>query len=119
MALDLKNLISICGWTVQGDLGGWTTYTSRRHGLVFYAKAPPLTPPTWAQSLIRLNFSNAAAAWSAMTQSAKDDYQRANSLCHSRMTAYNLFLSIALKNGTGLKEAVEQATGITLVDPWG
>lgn len=119
MALDLKNLISICGWTVQGDLGGWTTYTSRRRGLVFYAKSPPLTPPTWAQAKIRLNFSHAAAAWSVMPQSGKDAYIAANSACHSRITAYNLFMKIALKNQNDLKTRVEEATGILLPDPWG
>jgi hypothetical protein len=54
-----------------------------------------------------------------MPQSGKDAYIAANSACHSRITAYNLFMKIALKNQNDLKTRVEEATGILLPDPWG
>lgn len=118
MALELKSLISVLGWTVQGDLGGWTMYTSHRRSLVFYAKAPPLDPPSYGQSLIRLNFSNAAAQWSILTDEERMSWREANQLIQSRITPYNLWLAVALKDTDQRFESLQRTTQLPLKKPW-
>ena len=50
------SILRYLGFNTQGDLGPWTFYTSKRKGLVFFAKAPPLEPPSLMQNHKRNKF---------------------------------------------------------------
>jgi hypothetical protein len=118
MAQTIGNLIAISGLTLQGDVAGLTTYTSKRRRIVFFPQAPPLSPPTWYQMYQRQLFQNAATAWSMLDQPSKNDYETSCRFVLARITGYNLWMKIALTGNDQDAQAIEAKTGIPLVRPW-
>jgi hypothetical protein len=118
MAQTIGNLLAISGLTLQGDVAGLTTYTSKRRRIVFFPQAPPLSPPTWYQSYQRQLFANAATAWSLLTQAERNDYMTSCRFVAARITGYNLWMKISMTRDDQDAVAVEAKTGIPLARPW-
>lgn len=118
MAINYAVIAGFLGFAVQGDLAGLTFYTNKKGKKVFYPQAPPLDPPSWAQSYQRLHFSAAASAWRQLSQAQKNDYETSVRFVRARITGYNLWMSAALKGTDADLVAVESKTGIQLARPW-
>lgn len=82
----------LLGWSIQGDIGPITYYTSSRNKIVAFVKSPPLSPPTVTQQHFRNLFRLAARAWRALTPPTRAGWQRIASGAGLRATGWNLFL---------------------------
>lgn len=111
-----SNLFKLMGFNAQGDLGPLTFYVSARKKLVWFDKAPPLTPPSDLQLHQRNKFRNAATLWNSLTQERREAWRRAEQLGHLGITGFNLFVSWAIKGDTPTIRTVERQTGLTLID---
>lgn len=79
------------GFHATGDLGPYTFYTSRRRGLVWFVKSPPLEPPSPLQSHHRNRFKVCGYLWRAMSQAHRDRWRSAQARAHLSITGHNLF----------------------------
>jgi hypothetical protein len=102
---------------VTGDLGPLTFYTSQRAKLVAFPRASPLHPPTAAQESIREYFRTCAAAWRALNQQQRIDWQTAAKRCNLRITGYNLFTWYYRCRDTSELATIQRQSGITLAHP--
>ena len=117
MALSGPPLIpAMLGLTVQGDLGGWTFYTSRRHKIVFYPQAPPLNPASYDQSHYRATFKAAAMNWTALTRPQKSAWTTAAQHASLTITGNNLFMAWFMTRNTPMIRTLERQTHITLLN---
>ena len=103
------------GWNTQGDLGPLTMYTDKRGQLVFFAKMPPLNPPSIRQTIQRDNFTSAAILWRALTPQQRDAWERATHLARLRIPGYNLFVYWSLTGDSATINTIENQTGLTLL----
>lgn len=115
MAIPQTLLTRFMGWTVQGDLGPWTFYTSRRRQIVFYAKAPPLSPASIDQTHFRNLFRTAARAWHAQQKPTRNNWTQAAKKAGLRITGYNLWTYYQVTRDRKTIQTVERATNIQLV----
>ena len=102
------------GFNSQGDLGGWTFYTSKDKGLVFFPKSPPLKPPSYLQTVQRNKWRLAATVWRAYTTAQQDLWERAAIAAHLWITGYNLFMFTILTADRSYLQTIERQSGITL-----
>lgn len=115
MAIEIQPLTKILGFTVQGDLGGWTFYTSARRQLVFYPQAPPKEPASRDQTTMRNKFRAAAQAWNAQTRQHKANWQTAAKKAHLRITGYNLYTYWQTTRDTSTIATIERQTKLQLL----
>lgn len=97
MALTTLLQNKLLAWNIQGDVGPFTCYTSTRKKIVYFLRAPPLTPASPAQRVLRDRFVEAANAWQLLSNEQREQWQttcdRASLVC----TGYNLFTWFFLK----------------------
>lgn len=109
-------LFQFLGWNTQGDLGPWTFYTSRRGNLVFFPKAPPLSPPTPDQVHQRNRFRLAAKAWQALIPAFRERWNTAAVAAHLRIHGYDLWTYYHLTLDAPAIRTIENQTRIQLLD---
>lgn len=115
MAMQIKPLVSILGLRVTGDLGPVTMYTSRRGKVVVFDKAPPLTPQTARQLIMRSRWRAAADAWKAMSEADRETWRAAAAAAKLSIPAYQFWIFASTKpNSSGIVKTVERQSGITL-----
>lgn len=83
---------ALIGMNPTGDLGPFTIYTSRRAGVVWFIKAPPLTPPTVFQIRQRNAFRLAAEAWRAMLPTRRAAWHQAARRARLYLNGYTLWI---------------------------
>lgn len=115
MALLGTNLAVFMGFNTQGDLGGWTFYTSQRGALVFFPKAPPLNPPSHKQKLRQQTFTVAAIGWQNLGEAGRQKWRDATGKANLRITAYNLYTYWSVTKNDAIIETIERQTGISLI----
>ncbi len=108
-------LLRFLGMNTQGDLGPWTFYTGRRQQLIFFVKAPPLEPPSQMQITRRNAFRLNAYVWRSLTQSAREDWERASKLAHLKITGLNLFTFWNLTKDDAAIQTVERLSRLALI----
>jgi hypothetical protein len=106
-----ESLFRWLGWNTQGDLGGWTFYTSKRKALVWFAKAPPLTPATDLQLRQRNLFRLVASAWQARPPDAQARWRRAAKAAHLGCGGYALFTYWLTTQDSAAIATIERMTG--------
>lgn len=111
------SLFDFLGWNTQGDLGGWTFYTTRRGDLVFFPQAPPLNPPTPDQIWQRNKFKLVAKVWNALLATTREAWNTAAVSANLRIHGYNLFSYYQLTKDRPAIRTVERNTHIQLLDP--
>lgn len=111
-------LFRILGWNVQGDLGDYTFYTSKRKGLVWFLKAPPTKPPTAGQVHQRNKFRIAAECWQALSSQQRANWTTAGHAANLSITGYNFFIFYLTKGTRAHVETIENQTGIILLPLW-
>jgi hypothetical protein len=107
------------GWKLQGDLGPWTLYTSRRGHPVAYPQSPPLDPPSQLQLQQRAKFRRAANAWRAASRETRDAWERASKAASLGCTGYNLFVLTFARADGALMRTIAAQTRIALSAPPG
>jgi hypothetical protein len=105
------------GLKIQGDLGPFTCYTSKRGRVVWYLKAPPTTPPTDTQIAQRNAFRYAAAAWNAFAAEERAQWETAAKRACLRITGYDLCTYYFLTEDNATLETLEHQTGRTIPRP--
>lgn len=116
MALVKTNLLAIMGWRVQGDIGPWTCYTSKRRKFVFFLKAPPDKPPSEWQRSRRHLFKMAASGWRGLSDETKATWELATKRLSLRLTGYNLWIWWYWKQDRAAIATIEQQSGLTLIE---
>ena len=114
MTLQPPSLFPFLGLSLTGDLGGVTTYTTRRGTIVWFDKAPPLEPPSPGQKVMRNRWRQAAAAWRALTDEEKISWERITCKVGLRITGYNFFVSLQVHPDPDAKRTVEFQAGENL-----
>lgn len=110
-----EDILRFLGFNTQGDLGPWTFYTSKRKGLVFFQKAPPLEPPSRKQIHQRNKFRLTAMIWRGLAQQQRDDWNQAALTARLQITGYNLFTYYVTRNDVAAITTVEQQANIQLL----
>lgn len=102
------------GWNPTGDLGPYTMYTSRKRIVVFFDKAPPKTPASYRQKVMRNRWRNAAATWQKKTKAERLPWQKAAKLARLQLTGYNLFLFWSVTHDRAAIATIERQTKVSL-----
>lgn len=108
-------ILKFLGFNTQGDLGPWTFYTSKRNGLVWFTKAPPLEPPSLLQTHQRNKFRLAGYIWRALTPEARETWLRAARQANLRISGYNLFVYWITTQDDDAIKTVQRQTDIDLI----
>lgn len=111
---DLKRL-NLLGLSPTGDIGPFTMYTSQRGRPVWFPKSPPLSPPSARQIEQRNKWRNAALFWQGVPLQEKQNWKRAASRVHLRITHLNLFMYWATTDRSDIIHTVERDSGIQLL----
>jgi hypothetical protein len=107
--------LHFCGFNVQGDLGGTTTYRSQRKRVVTFPRVSPLNPPSLAQEIQRGQFTTAAASWRALTELQRTNWRNAAQRAHLTLGGYNLWTWWTIRQDRAAIATIERQTGITLL----
>jgi hypothetical protein len=110
-----EHFFGIIGWQGQGDIGPITMYTSRRHKLVWFLRAPALNPPSPLQISQRNKWRIAAAEWWSLSASERENWLRASKVGHLRISGWNLWMYWRLTRDKEAIKTVERSTGINLL----
>ena len=110
-----ENILRFLGINTQGDLGPWTFYTSKRKGLVFFQKSPPLEPPSRKQIHQRNKFRLVGMIWQSLTVDQRKAWELASKRAHLQITGYNLFTYYILSNDAATIATVERNAGVDLI----
>jgi len=110
-----EDILRFLGLNVQGDLGPWTFYTSKRYGLVFFQKSPPLEPPSRKQIHQRNKFRLAGMIWRSLLPEQRATWLQAAFAAGLQITGYNLFTYYILRNDDAAIETVERLAGVNLI----
>ncbi len=110
-----EDILRLLGFNTQGDLGPWTFYTSKRNGLVFFQKSPPLEPPSRKQIHQRNKFRLAGMVWRSLTPPQREAWQTAATAARLQITGYNLFVYYITRNDAPVVETVERLSNVSLI----
>lgn len=110
-----RGVLNLLGFNPSGDLGPLTAYHSRRAGTVWFAKAPPTTPPTDFQRRQRDRFRLAAQAWKALTNEQRTLWHTACRRAGLYVHGYNLWVWWQLVRSRAELSTIERLSGCTLI----
>jgi hypothetical protein len=105
------------GLKIQGDLGPFTCYTSKRNRIVWFLKAPPKTPLTEEQLNQLAMFREAAWAWRSFTDEQRQVWTLAARKASLRISGYNLLTYLVATGDDAAVRTIERQTGISLPRP--
>ncbi len=114
MKISPEKLYNFLGMNTQGDLGGFTFYTSKDKGLVWFHKAPPLKPASYLQRSQRNKWRLIAQLWRSLTTDQQGLWMEAGRKAHLWIHGYNLWVYVQSTRDVSILETIENQTGITL-----
>ena len=118
MALqDERQLLSLLGFLIWGDLGPLSMYRSKRGKIVVYAKTWPHKPPSPKQLEQRALWSAAAIAWNTLTDPQRQQWHLAASRASLCLHGYDLWMHWSLTADNSAIQTLERQTGTTLLPP--
>lgn len=117
MAQQVNNLYELLGHSMQGDLAGWTCYTSKRNKVIWFVKSPPLEPASPTQRAIRNLFVLNATVWRAMPPASRATWLAAADAAHLRIHGYNLFVWWMRTKDNASLATIERISRITIAKP--
>jgi len=107
-------VLQLLGRNATGDLGPLTSYTSRRHGTVWFKKAPPLEPPSPFQTRHRDRFRLAAQAWRNLNEESRQRWHNAARRARLYLNGYNLWIWYQITRDRAALSTIERQSGLTL-----
>lgn len=110
-----ERLLSYFGIGPTGDFGPLTFYTAKNKKPVWFAKAPPKTPPTARQLFVRGRLGYIGRHWSTLSKETKAKWELASKRAHLRMTGYDLFQWWHWHNDRNVIATIEHQSGIQLL----
>jgi len=117
MATAPPSFYELLGFHMQGDLNGFTAYTSKRNKVVWFPKSPPLKPPSPAQVSMRNGFRIYGMVWQAFTPQQRATWLRAAAGANLRIHYYNLYVWYSRVRGEGVIRTVERQSGVFIHRP--
>ena len=108
-------ILQFLGRNATGDLGHLTAYTSRRHGTVWFDKAPPLEPASPWQLRHRDRFRLAAQAWQALPEPTRAHWHLAARLAGLYIHGYNLWIFWNITHDEAKMRTIERQSGQRLL----
>lgn len=84
-------IFALAGIRLQGDVGPFTTWTSKRQGVVILLKAPPDKPASRLQASRRRTMKAASILWNALPSITRSSWARACLSARLRITPFVLF----------------------------
>lgn len=114
MALVFNPIWQLLGFNVQGDLGGWTFYTCKKTGLVFFLQAPPTKPPSLVQQNRHNRWKVYADIWRSWSQADRDAWRVLAQAAKLRITYYALYVYWQETKDEATIQTLERQTGITV-----
>lgn len=110
-----RGTLNFLGLNPTGDLGPLTAYTSRRHGTVWFPKAPPTTPPSLKQLHQRDRFRLAAEAWKEQTDETRNRWHAACRRAGLYVHGYNLWVWFHLTQRLQHLRTIERQSHVSLL----
>jgi hypothetical protein len=104
------------GLRPTGDLGALTFYTATNGALVYFAKAPPLSPASPLQLLHRNRFRLAGKAWTRLAPDVRDRWEQATKKAALRINGYQLWVHWTLSQNRATIRTIERQTNVTLLE---
>lgn len=117
MASQAPSIYELLGHYMQGDLGGFTCYTSKRNRVVWFVKSPPLEPASPTQRTIRNIFVSNAMIWRAFSSKQKATWNRAAIAARLRIHGYDLYTWWMRTRNDGVLRTIERHTNIAIHRP--
>lgn len=117
MAQQHPGIYELLGHSMQGDLNGFTCYTSKRNKVVWFVKSPPLEPASPTQREIRNIFVMNANVWRALSADQRATWNDAASLARLRIHGYDLFTWWMRTKNNGVLATIERNAGVTIHKP--
>lgn len=112
-----QNLLAYIGFLVWGDIGPLTLYKNRQKKLVAFKKTWPEGPASPAQTALRDAFRAAAAAWQALTNAQRAQWELATKRTSLCMHGYDLFVHHQIVHDDDAIRTVARQSGTTLLPP--
>jgi len=110
-----QSLFTVFGWVIWGDFGPTTIYRTRKGKMVLYAKTYPNEPASAAQITQRQRFTDAAAAWQALTAEQRQQWDLATRRASLCLNGYGLFVHWQTSNDDRAIATLERQTDTTLL----
>lgn len=110
-----KNLISIFGTVIWGDIAELTTYRRPDGRIVVFAKTYPDKPPSADQLAQRTALATAAAAWKALTLNQRSNWNTAARKASLCMHGYDLWIYWQLTGDDATLLTIERQTATDLI----
>lgn len=110
-----RTILTLLGFGATGDLGPFTFYTNKRGRLVWFIKAPPTSPPSYAQLRQQDLFTSAAATWQFFTPTRRNNWELASKRASLAITGYNLWVYFCCTADLTEIQTIEHQTGLNLL----
>jgi hypothetical protein len=104
-------IFALAGLRLQGDVGPYTTWTSKRQGVVILLKAPPDKPASRLQFARRQAMRAAAINWNAMSSISRSSWQTACKSAQLRITPFALYFYLMTKRDHAVIDTIRRNTG--------
>lgn len=117
MATQAPSLYELIGNSMQGDLGGFTCYTSVRNKVVWFVKSPPLEPASPTQRAIRNLFIMNAIVWRSMSIDSRSTWNAAAVQARLRIHGYDLFTWWMRTKDNATLATIERSSGVAIAKP--
>lgn len=117
MATTPPSIYELLGFSMQGDLGGMTCYTSKRNRVVWFVKSPPLEPASPTQRTMRNLFVLNANVWNGFTVDQRASWSLAADAAKLRIHGYDLFTWFMRNRDLATIATIERQSGITIHMP--
>ena len=110
----LKNLYSMLGFVVWGDLAEVTIYRDKQGKIVWFPKTYPHKAPSDAQLAQREKMTQASNYWGYLTPNRQNQWNLATKRASLCMHGYNLFVHWFLTYDHTAMRTIARQTGTAL-----
>ena len=93
-----------------GDFGPFTLYTSKKHRVVRFARAPPKEPASYLQRRQRSAWTAAAAVWTCLPPLDKQYWSELARQNHLKISGHMLFMMVTTRNNREALQCLKPPT---------
>lgn len=111
----LPSLLCFLGLRIQGDLDGITCYRSKRGGIIWYPRAPPLKPPSGLQAAQRDKWKDIIEDWNELPAGTRNAWMDMAVAAHLTIHGFNLYIWWRCHYDDETIRTLERQTGIDVL----